>query len=297
MHYYQHHIGDFNAATRHLSRIERSIYRDLLELYYDSEKPLPLDLKHLCRMVIATTEEERDAVVQVLAEFFTESASGWHNKRCDEEIASYKAMQQGGRNGANKRWGKGPYAPPMDGALPLDGGGNSPANPAPSSGDGVAIGGASPPLSKGNANHEPVTNTTTSTTPARGEKPIRVGNFEPKKPPGDIPPPEILRNIPGFVPSTFAEQLRQSGVKLPDDEALDIEWARFRLSVADGPPDEPRMWIKRFLKSLIYLQRGGQLSKANGGNNATRKHKTTADVLEQLHREAAALESRACVGG
>ncbi|MCY3212700.1 DUF1376 domain-containing protein, partial [Acinetobacter baumannii] len=27
MNYYQHHIGDFNNATRHLSLIERAIYR------------------------------------------------------------------------------------------------------------------------------------------------------------------------------------------------------------------------------------------------------------------------------
>ena len=29
MNFYQHHIGDFNNATRHLTRLERSIYRDL----------------------------------------------------------------------------------------------------------------------------------------------------------------------------------------------------------------------------------------------------------------------------
>ncbi|WP_139121453.1 YdaU family protein, partial [Acinetobacter baumannii] len=40
MNYYQHHIGDFNNATRHLSLIERAIYRDLLDMYYDTEKAI-----------------------------------------------------------------------------------------------------------------------------------------------------------------------------------------------------------------------------------------------------------------
>ena len=39
MNYYQHHIGDFNNATRHLSLVERAIYRDLLDMYYDTEQP------------------------------------------------------------------------------------------------------------------------------------------------------------------------------------------------------------------------------------------------------------------
>ena len=30
MNYYPHHIGDFDYATRHLTRVERSIYRVLI---------------------------------------------------------------------------------------------------------------------------------------------------------------------------------------------------------------------------------------------------------------------------
>ena len=43
MKHYPHHIRDFNQATRHLTRIERSVYRDLMDLYYDTELPLMLD--------------------------------------------------------------------------------------------------------------------------------------------------------------------------------------------------------------------------------------------------------------
>ena len=69
MNYYPHHIGDFNNATKHLTRIERSIYRDLLELYYDTEQPLTLDQKSLCRKIIARSDEEVTGVEQVLAYF------------------------------------------------------------------------------------------------------------------------------------------------------------------------------------------------------------------------------------
>ena len=89
MHYYQFNIGDFNNATRHLSRLERGIYRDLIDLYYDSEKPLTNDLTSLCRKVIATTEQERTAVQQVLNEYFAETENGWINDRCQDEIDKY----------------------------------------------------------------------------------------------------------------------------------------------------------------------------------------------------------------
>lgn len=89
MNYYPHHIGDFNNATRHLTRIERSIYRDMLELYYDTEQPLTTDVKALCRKLIARTDEEVTAVQQLLNEFFTETEHGWTNDRCDMEICRY----------------------------------------------------------------------------------------------------------------------------------------------------------------------------------------------------------------
>lgn len=94
MNYYPHHIGDFNSATRHLTRIERSVYRDLLDLYYDTEHPVVKDMDKLCRLIIARSNEERTAVEQVLNEFFTETDNGWFHDRCDEEISKYRAGLQ-----------------------------------------------------------------------------------------------------------------------------------------------------------------------------------------------------------
>lgn len=90
MNYYPHHIGDFDRATRHLTRTERSIYRDLLEVYYDTEVPLTLDQAALCRKVIARSSDEVDAVRAVLSEFFHETPSGWYHDRCEQELESYR---------------------------------------------------------------------------------------------------------------------------------------------------------------------------------------------------------------
>lgn len=130
MNFYQHHIGDFNNATRHLTRIERSIYRDLLELYYDTEKPLTSDFDRLARRCLVD-DNDRAAMRDVLNEFFILSDDGYHNTRADREIAAYKRMAEGGKRGAEKRWGKGDDSPPI-------------ATP-------------SPPHVKANANHEPET--------------------------------------------------------------------------------------------------------------------------------------------
>lgn len=90
MNYYSHHIGDFNNATRHLTRIERSIYRDLIEMYYDGEQALALDVAALCRKIVARTEEEKAAVLAVLDEFFHETPGGWFHDRCEEELDAFR---------------------------------------------------------------------------------------------------------------------------------------------------------------------------------------------------------------
>lgn len=101
MNYYQHHIGDFNNDTRHLTRVERSLYRDLIELYYDKESPLTCDVKTLSRLMMARTTDEKKALTAVLDEYFTLSGDLYHNSRCDIEIAKYRA-----NNSAKARAGK-----------------------------------------------------------------------------------------------------------------------------------------------------------------------------------------------
>lgn len=91
MNYYSHHIGDFDRATRHLTRIERSVYLDLMFTYYDTEQPLTVDLAALCRKIVARSEEEKAAVLAVLDEFFVSTPAGWFHDRCEEELAKFRA--------------------------------------------------------------------------------------------------------------------------------------------------------------------------------------------------------------
>jgi len=107
LNYYQKHIGDFNSATRHLTRIERSIYSDMIELYYDKEVPLPSNPAVICRKVLARDELEIDAVGSILAEFFELKDDGYFNRRCQDVIDKFqsgiKNKSKAGRASAKKR--------------------------------------------------------------------------------------------------------------------------------------------------------------------------------------------------
>ena len=101
MNYYPFHIGDYLSATRHLSWEEDAAYRRLLDTYYTTEKPLPLELRQVFRLVLATTDSQREAVETVLNEFFVETPNGWVNARADGEITAMREKQQKQRDKAN----------------------------------------------------------------------------------------------------------------------------------------------------------------------------------------------------
>ena len=83
MNYYEHHIGDYDSATAHLSLLEDAVYRRLICLCYRTEAPLPSDVKQVCRLIRAVAKAERETTEAVLREFFTSRPDGWHNDRCD----------------------------------------------------------------------------------------------------------------------------------------------------------------------------------------------------------------------
>ena len=92
MHAYLHNIKTFNAATRHLTRVERSVYSDAIELYYDTEQPLQcVDMASLERRLLCRSDEEKGALKAILAEFFVLTDAGYTHARCDAEIAKYRA--------------------------------------------------------------------------------------------------------------------------------------------------------------------------------------------------------------
>jgi uncharacterized protein YdaU (DUF1376 family) len=109
--FYPFHIGDYASATAHLSLIEDAAYRRLLDVYYTRETPIPFDVRQACRLVRAQSKDERQAVEDVLREFFTETPDGWRHGRCDAEIAKANEKKTKAAQSALKRWGNAPAMP------------------------------------------------------------------------------------------------------------------------------------------------------------------------------------------
>ena len=113
MYYYQKNIGDYRAATAHLTLLEHGVYNWLLDTYYSNEKPLPLDERVLFRLTLARSEDEKQAVRDVLGEFFTKTDDGWTQTRCDEEISKYHSKGDANRTNG-KKGGRPPKTEPTD---------------------------------------------------------------------------------------------------------------------------------------------------------------------------------------
>lgn len=86
--YYERHIGDYLKNTAHLSLLEHGIYTRLLDVYYTREDGIPVD--QVERLIGVRSKEERNALGDVLDEFFTVEKDVLHQARCDREIARYR---------------------------------------------------------------------------------------------------------------------------------------------------------------------------------------------------------------
>lgn len=238
MNYYEHHIGDFDQATAHLTACEDGIYSRLLRKCYSTEKPLPADLPALQRLVRARTREEKAAVQAMLDEFFELQADGWHQKRCDEEIARYQDKRAKAKRSADARWN----------ALQPQSEGNANA-----CADGMRT------HCEGNALQSPVTSHQTPDTSSIEQ---RVGGSSPS-PAGDEPPPlPGMETIPpGIPPCDHSGVLALWREHLPTNpqpakwtparaKALQSRW---RELFADGKAhnrDEALAWFARFFRYL-----------------------------------------------
>jgi len=94
MHYYSHHVGDYNRDTAHLSIVEHGVYRLLMDSYYSTERRLPADHAMLCRIVRANSKAERDAVSSVARLFFKEQEGLLIHNRIERELESYQAQRE-----------------------------------------------------------------------------------------------------------------------------------------------------------------------------------------------------------
>ena len=143
MHYYKFNIGDYRKDTAHLTRLEHSIYRDLIDWYYLDEKPIPNNTQSVMRR-LRLGSEMKDDLTNVLNDFFSSSSDGWVHARIDADIAEYHRNAEKNRKNGRK-------------------GGRPKVNNKPT---GLPVGYQSEP--NGNLNYkpltknqEPLTNTTT----------------------------------------------------------------------------------------------------------------------------------------
>jgi uncharacterized protein YdaU (DUF1376 family) len=231
MKHYPHHIGDFDRATRHLTRIERSVYRDLLDLYYDTEQRLPLDTAWLCRRIIARSDEESTAVEQVLNEFFTKTSTGWYHARCEVEIEAYRANSsqkaKAGKASAEAKRRKKEQAlkgAATDVPTPVE----QPLNSVATAGNGIAT------------NHEPITNNNTTslrsvvlaphaTPPPEGEPPERDPPKRATRLPDDCPTTEDIAwaqaERPDLDVRSVAATFRDHWIAVPGKDGRKLEWS------------------------------------------------------------------------
>jgi len=104
MHYYNFNIGDFMKDSAHLTLEEEGIYRRLIDQYYTTEKPIPLDIKSVSRSIRARGHE--DAIASILEEFFNKTEKGFRQKRIDLELKKYRDKSQKASTSAKARWDK-----------------------------------------------------------------------------------------------------------------------------------------------------------------------------------------------
>ena len=96
MNFYPFHIGDYAAHTRHLSFMEDLAYRRLIDQYYLDECPLKGEPSLIARR-IGMSDFSSD-VQYILEVFFEKEGDLWVSKRCDDEIAKYRAKADSARN-------------------------------------------------------------------------------------------------------------------------------------------------------------------------------------------------------
>ena len=99
--WYKFHIGDYLTHTVHLSDAEDLAYRRLLDLYYMSEKMIPLDTEAVARKI----RLDLDITESVLDEFFERTETGYFNNRCHVEVTKYQHQVENNRQ-LGKRGGR-----------------------------------------------------------------------------------------------------------------------------------------------------------------------------------------------
>lgn len=98
MDWYKFYVSDWIKETAHLPDAEDLAYRRLMDLYFLTERPLPLDVAELARRI----RLDWDCVEPVLAEFFVATDKGWIHERWEAELQRRHRQAEVNRRAAAK---------------------------------------------------------------------------------------------------------------------------------------------------------------------------------------------------
>jgi len=83
-----------------MTLMEDLAFRRMLDLFYESEKPLPFELKRIAKLI--GMNEHQEEIRDVLNEFWDETENGWVNSRAKDEIDKYQAKADTARVNGKK---------------------------------------------------------------------------------------------------------------------------------------------------------------------------------------------------
>ena len=91
MHFVNHNFTDIDFETKHMSRIEKTIYFDLRSLYLSEEKPIDCsDMDLLQRRLSVKDEDEKAALAFVLKDKFNKAGKYYKRAAWDKILKDYK---------------------------------------------------------------------------------------------------------------------------------------------------------------------------------------------------------------
>lgn len=239
MNFYQKHIGDYIKDTVILSMLEDGAYNRLIDQYYQTEKPLPLNKTMLYKMARATSTAERKAVDFVIASFFKATDDGYIQERCEEELSKYQEKSEKAKESAKARWEKSER--------------NANASKTHDTSDMQTH---SEGISERNANHKPITNKKHTAVGKGSETTTNDPVDNSKSPP---PPPidyEKFPMHPEWAPSDQFDTLcKIAGVKVGEKSPIN-ELKEFRAYwfTRQNVRRSQNEWDHAFVKSLKVNQ-------------------------------------------
>lgn len=105
MKWYQFWIADYRKDTTHLSHEEHYIYRSLIDIYYETEKPIDSNLRPLLRR-LGLTSDQQLLLENVLSDFFIDTEKGYKHPRIEEDLEKIYKKSFKARKSAEARWQK-----------------------------------------------------------------------------------------------------------------------------------------------------------------------------------------------